>query len=135
MANSELGKKAKTSILYNILAKGASTFGQLIGTIFLARLLAPEDFGIVTTGMLVIGFATKFGEFGFHQGLIQKKMRSPNFKSTPSLLLTLPLRVCFGSSSSLPLRIWPCISMNRFWRKHCQYWRFTSCWNAFPRHL
>ena len=73
MANSELGKKAKTSILYNILAKGASTFGQLIGTIFLARLLAPEDFGIVTTGMLVIGFATKFGEFGFHQGLIQKK--------------------------------------------------------------
>lgn len=73
MANSDLAKKAKTSILYNIMAKGASTFGQLISTVFLARLLMPEDFGIVTTGMLIIGFATKFGEFGFHMGLIQKK--------------------------------------------------------------
>jgi O-antigen/teichoic acid export membrane protein len=73
MATSDLGKKAKTSILYNIAAKGASTFGQLISTVFLARLLVPEDFGIVTTSMLVIGFATKFGEFGFHQGLIQRK--------------------------------------------------------------
>ncbi|MFQ5627632.1 MAG: lipopolysaccharide biosynthesis protein [bacterium] len=73
MADSDLGKKAKTSIFYNIAAKGASTLGQLFGTVFLARLLVPEDFGIVTTGMLVIGFATKFGEFGFHQGLIQRK--------------------------------------------------------------
>lgn len=77
-SSSQLGKKAKTSILYAVAAKMASSLGQLISTVFLARLLTPEDFGIVTTCMLVIGFATKFGGFGFHQGLIQRKAAISN---------------------------------------------------------
>jgi len=73
MDKKDIGKKTKIGIVYNSLARLASTFGQFISTIVLARLLAPEDFGLVATGMLVIGFATKFGEFGFHMGLIQRK--------------------------------------------------------------
>ncbi len=73
MEHRDIGKKAKVGILYNMAARVAGTFGQIISTIILARLLAPEDFGVVATAMMVIGFATKFGEFGFHMGLIQRK--------------------------------------------------------------
>ncbi|RMD91537.1 MAG: lipopolysaccharide biosynthesis protein, partial [Calditrichaeota bacterium] len=63
----------KVGIVYNTAARLAGTFGQFFSAIILARLLAPQDFGLVATAMMVIGFATKFGEFGFHMGLIQRK--------------------------------------------------------------
>lgn len=99
----DIGRKAKISILYNIAAKMASSFGRIISTIVLARLLAPEDFGIVGTGMLIIGFATKFGNFGFHQGLIQRKEEITTkhidtlFTLVFSLKVTLWLIVFFAS--------------------------------------
>jgi len=78
MSVQDLGTKTKTGILYNIAAKVAGTGGQVVSTIILARLLTPVDFGIVAAGFLVIGFATKFGEFGFHNGLIQRKEEISN---------------------------------------------------------
>ncbi len=73
MDGKDIGKKTKLGILYNTAARMAGTFGQIISTVILARLLTPQDFGVVATAMMVIGFATKFGEFGFHMGLIQRK--------------------------------------------------------------
>ena len=73
MATKDIGKKTKLGVVYNTLAKLISTFGQIISTIVLARLLVPEEVGIVTAGMIVIGGVTKFGEFGFHNGLVQRK--------------------------------------------------------------
>ncbi|MDQ7051472.1 MAG: lipopolysaccharide biosynthesis protein [candidate division KSB1 bacterium] len=73
MDRSDIGQKTKLGIFYNTAARMAGTFGQIISTVILARLLAPQDFGVVATAMMVIGFATKFGEFGFHMGLIQRK--------------------------------------------------------------
>ncbi len=67
-----LGSKAKIGILYNSGARFAGIGLHFINIIFLARLLTPEDFGMAATGWLVIGFATKFGEFGFNMGLIQR---------------------------------------------------------------
>lgn len=69
----DIGKKTKVGIAYNTAARLAGTSGQIVSTIILARLLAPEDFGLVATAMLIIGFATRFGQFGFHMGLIQRK--------------------------------------------------------------
>lgn len=73
MAARDIGKKTKVGILYNTAARLAGTFGQIFSSILLARLLVPSDFGAVATAMMTIGFATKFGEFGFHMGLIQRK--------------------------------------------------------------
>lgn len=73
MHTKNLGKKTKIGIVYNTMARLVGTFGQIVSTIILARLLTPEDFGVVATAMMIIGFATKFGEFGFHMGLIQRK--------------------------------------------------------------
>jgi len=70
-----IGKLAKEGIFYTVIARLGNTFTQMIGSIFLARLLAPADFGILQYGWLVIGFATKFGEFGFNMGLIQRNQK------------------------------------------------------------
>ncbi len=66
-------KKTKVGIFWNTLSRIVGTFGQFIGGIFIARLLGPEEIGLFAIGMMVIGFATKFGEFGFHMGLVQRK--------------------------------------------------------------
>jgi O-antigen/teichoic acid export membrane protein len=68
-----ISEKTKLGIIYNAAARALGGLMQVIGTIVLARLLAPEDFGIVAVGMLIIGLASRFGEFGFSAGLIQRK--------------------------------------------------------------
>ncbi len=70
--NKSVGKLAKEGVFYTVLARLGNTFTQMLGSIFLARLLEPTDFGILQYGWLVIGFATKFGEFGFNMSLIQR---------------------------------------------------------------
>lgn len=67
-----VGKLAKEGVFYTVIARMGNTFTQMVGSILLARLLDPTDFGILQYGWLVIGFATKFGEFGFNMGLIQR---------------------------------------------------------------
>lgn len=48
-------------------------FVGLGSTVVLARLLTPEDFGIAAMGMMVIGFLTRFSQFGTSQHLIRSK--------------------------------------------------------------
>lgn len=46
---------------------------RVLFTAVLARLLTPEDFGLIATATIVTGFAELFVQFGFGQGLVQKK--------------------------------------------------------------
>ncbi len=69
----KIEKQTKVGILWNTMSRVVGTFGQFVGGIFIARLLGPEEMGVFAMGMMVIGFATKFGEFGFHMGLVQRK--------------------------------------------------------------
>ncbi len=55
---------------------GSKFTSQLISLVFgiiLARLLVPEDFGLVAMAMIVIGFATLLADVGLGAALIQKK--------------------------------------------------------------
>lgn len=45
----------------------------LVSTVVLARLLLPEDFGLVALAMIVIGLLDLFSEFGFDLALIQNQ--------------------------------------------------------------
>jgi len=72
-SKNNIGSLAKVGIIYNICSRLFSTFFQFLGIIVLARLLSPEDFGLIALGMLIVGFATRFGEIGFSAGLIQRK--------------------------------------------------------------
>ena len=47
----------------------------LIRTVVLARLLAPQDFGILGVALLSIAILETFSQTGFHSALIQKKDR------------------------------------------------------------
>jgi O-antigen/teichoic acid export membrane protein len=85
----DIGSKAKVGAVYITVARIAGAVLQILGTIVLARLIAPEGFGIVATGTLVIGFATKFGQFGFNIALVQRQKEVT--KTHVNTLFTLDL--------------------------------------------
>lgn len=68
-----VSEKAKLGIIYSTMSKLSGTFMQFFGSVALARLLEVSDFGLVQMGTMVIGFATKLGEFGFNMGLVQRR--------------------------------------------------------------
>lgn len=68
-----VSEKAKLGMLYTTMSKFSGTFMQFFGSVALARLLEVSDFGLVQMGTMVIGFATKLGEFGFNMGLVQRR--------------------------------------------------------------
>jgi PST family polysaccharide transporter len=68
---SELHKKIKTSIFWSFLSTILPQIIQLVVTIVLARLLFPEDFGLMGMAMVVIAFLDLFKDAGLGQALIQ----------------------------------------------------------------
>lgn len=69
----ELKKKAYSAVFWNFsgtLMKQGITF---VIFIFLARLLSPEDFGILGMATVFISLTQSFTDFGMTSGLIQKK--------------------------------------------------------------
>lgn len=67
--------KARTvsGLKWNLLDKIISQGASFVMTLILARLLLPEDFGLLGMVVVVIGFATVFKDFGLGSALIQKK--------------------------------------------------------------
>jgi O-antigen/teichoic acid export membrane protein len=69
----ELKRKASSAVFWNLsgtLLKHGVTF---VISIFLARLLTPEDFGLVGMATVFIAVTQSFTDFGMTSGLIQKK--------------------------------------------------------------
>lgn len=64
-------KSTKWTALTEIVSRSASPLVMLI----LARLLTPEDFGIVAVAMIAIGFAQSIKDFGFEKALIQRETK------------------------------------------------------------
>lgn len=62
---------AKWSLATEVIVKIISPISQLI----LARLLAPEAFGMVTTVTMVVNFADMFSDAGFQKYLVQHSFR------------------------------------------------------------
>ncbi|HNP17782.1 MAG TPA: lipopolysaccharide biosynthesis protein [Fulvivirga sp.] len=58
---------------YLLGGSALQSFFRIGITAILARILTPEDFGLLATAMIVTGFADLFVQFGFGQGLVQKK--------------------------------------------------------------
>ena len=52
---------------------------QPVVFIVLARLLAPEDFGVMTAALMVIGFSQIFWEAGMGKALIQRQNNIEEF--------------------------------------------------------
>ena len=65
--NRKIGQATKWSSITEILSKLISPIVNIV----LARLLAPEAFGIVATITMVISFAEVFTDAGFQKYIIQ----------------------------------------------------------------
>lgn len=71
-----LKKKSTIAIIWDLLGRFSTQGVSFIVLIFLARLLSPEEFGIVGIALAVIGFTRLFVEVGFEVSLIQNKTNS-----------------------------------------------------------
>lgn len=70
---SELGGKVKKGFLWDMAGAFFNQASGLAITIFLARLLSPEEFGVVALAMVFISLSDVFINVGFTQGLIQRE--------------------------------------------------------------
>ena len=68
---------SKSSIITNMIWKFSERMGSqvvsLIVTIFLARLLSPDEYGLIAMATVFIAIANEFVISGFGNALIQKK--------------------------------------------------------------
>jgi O-antigen/teichoic acid export membrane protein len=85
----------------------ARTFSQIVGvavTLALARLLGPEDFGLVAMIAVITGFLAVFGEMGFAEALVQKAELEERHRSSVfwlNVLVGLALAAALAASAPL----------------------------------
>ena len=99
----DLNKKVVRATKWSSFTEIAAKLVSPISTMVLARLLAPDAFGILVTATMVISFAEIFTDAGFQKYLIQHKFdtRDDLYKSTSSLYGQFSwiktLSTCFAS--------------------------------------
>ena len=89
------------SIRWSIIGQALSRVMMIGVSIVLARLLAPEDSGLMAMAMVIIGFMETFYELGTGSAIIQKKEISQELLSSLfyiNIFFGIFLAVLFGSS-------------------------------------
>ncbi|WP_366187276.1 lipopolysaccharide biosynthesis protein [Flavobacterium ovatum] len=76
MSNTSLKSRATKGIIWSTIDKFAVQFGQFTVSIVLARILMPEDFGLIGMLAIFIAIAQTFIESGLGTGLIQRQERT-----------------------------------------------------------
>lgn len=69
----DLKRKSVRGGAVTLVSQGISIAIQLSSTVVLARLLSPEDYGVMAMVMAVVGFASLFRDLGLSSAAIQKK--------------------------------------------------------------
>ncbi len=81
-SDSSLSRKVSKGALWVTAASICARSFSVISAIILARLLAPEDFGLMAIAMAIIAFSHGTTQTGFESALIQKQDRSEDFLNT-----------------------------------------------------
>jgi len=71
-----------SGVAWNTAGKISNQVLQFSLSVILMRLLAPSDYGLIAMAMVLIGFVTIFGEFGFSSALIQNQNIKEDHKSS-----------------------------------------------------
>ncbi|MGA2670060.1 MAG: MOP flippase family protein [Dehalococcoidia bacterium] len=77
-----LTKSAAYGVTWSGIVQVLSQTFSFISTIVLARLLSPEDFGVVATAGIVTELLSRMGDMGFSTAIIQRKKITPSHLST-----------------------------------------------------
>ena len=73
----DFGRRSLRAGLFSIGARGANALIQVASVVVLARLLSPEDYGLVSMVSAIIGLAPLFIELGFRDAVIQQRQITP----------------------------------------------------------
>jgi PST family polysaccharide transporter len=68
-----LGEKTVSGVVWNYISFASGKFLTFISTIILARLLAPEQFGVVALALLVIQYLDAIGDLGVSAALVYQR--------------------------------------------------------------
>ena len=71
--NANIGSKAKKGIFWTIFYDGFQFVFRFFGSIVLARVLFPEDFGLMAIVSIVIQLSRRLTNFGFTMVIVQRK--------------------------------------------------------------
>jgi PST family polysaccharide transporter len=91
-----------------VTARGLNIFVQLASTILLARLLSPQDFGLVAMVLALVGFAPLLIDFGTTDASVQKAHIAQDEISTVfwlNLAIGVALTVLLAGTSGLIARV------------------------------
>lgn len=75
VATDALGAKARGALKWSLLTEVIARIISPVTQLILARLLAPEAFGILATVVMVTSFAEMLADAGFQKYLVQKEFR------------------------------------------------------------
>lgn len=84
---------AAWGFFWNISGQVGNTLARLVVVVVLARLLDPENFGVLAVCMVIVSFSAIFTELGFGPAIVQKK-KLDNVDLWTSMTGTLVLSVC-----------------------------------------
>jgi PST family polysaccharide transporter len=73
VAPEQLGRASARSVLWNGATFATSKLLVLVTTVILARLLTPDDFGLVGIGLLVIAYLDLANDFGVSAAVVQSR--------------------------------------------------------------
>ena len=69
----DLRKKTRTGIFWTAFFNVIEFLVRFGSSIILARILFPEDFGLMGLAMIIVQFARRLASFGFNMALVQRK--------------------------------------------------------------
>ena len=98
------GPQVRRSLILSFAERYASIIVNVLATTLLARLLTPQDYGIYTVGVVVVGFASTLGDFGVVSFLTQEKN-----------LTESQVRTAFGISILIGLVMGMAIALSSGW--------------------
>ena len=80
--NINMTQKASKSIFWRMSGNIGVSVLRFMGTAVLARILSPEEFGIIGIALLFTGIVRLFGNLGMGQALVQRKKIDQEYLST-----------------------------------------------------
>lgn len=69
----DIGKQAKQGLAWTAVFNSLNFVVRFVSSIIVARLLFPEDFGLMGIAMIAVQFGRRLANFGFTLALVQKK--------------------------------------------------------------
>lgn len=88
-----LGRTSVHGVMWNFVAFGLSKMVVFVTTVILARVLEPADFGLLSLGLLVIGYLDFVNNFGISAAVIQDD-GDPDRTADVAFWLNMVLGVC-----------------------------------------